>query len=195
MTEVSLVKLLSDECQWTLLMMSQHWFRQWLGGIRQQPLQSSRMDFTLRLPIGRRKHQMIIILTNPTSDIWILCLTWQTCWRDFVKTAITWANVDPNICRLMVPQWVISMAWRKAAVTLQSVLAMKLPDSCTKPLKKLTFCDIYFIKIVFLHNICSCTAYALGKKIVLTVSVDCRHRWKCQTKKPRIFSEYHSVKS
>ena len=29
--------------------------------------QSSRMDFTLRLPIGRRKHQMIIILTNPTS--------------------------------------------------------------------------------------------------------------------------------
>ena len=49
-------------------------------------LQSSRMDFTLRLPIGRRKHQMIIILTNPTSDIWILRLTWQTCWRDFVKT-------------------------------------------------------------------------------------------------------------
>ena len=49
-------------------------------------VQSSRKDFTLRLPIGRRKHQMIIILTNPTSDIWILRLTWQTCWRDFVKT-------------------------------------------------------------------------------------------------------------
>ena len=31
--------------------------------------QSSRKDFTLRLPIVRRKHQMIIILTNPTSDI------------------------------------------------------------------------------------------------------------------------------
>ena len=51
-------------------------------------LQSSRMDFTLRLPISRHKHQMIIILTNPTSDIWILRLTWQTCWRDFVKTVI-----------------------------------------------------------------------------------------------------------
>ena len=50
--------------------------------------QSSRKDFTLRLPIGRRKHQMIIILTNPTSDIWILRLTWQTCWRDFVKTGV-----------------------------------------------------------------------------------------------------------
>ena len=34
------------------------------------------------------KHQMIMILTNPTSDIWILRLTWQTCWRDFVKTVI-----------------------------------------------------------------------------------------------------------
>ena len=44
--------------------------------------QSSRMDFTLRLPIGRRKHQMIIILTNPTSDIWILRMTWQTWFRE-----------------------------------------------------------------------------------------------------------------
>ena len=54
----------------------------------EERFQSSRKDFTLRLPIGRRKHEMIIILTNPTSDIWILRLTWQTCWRDFVKTAI-----------------------------------------------------------------------------------------------------------
>ena len=53
MAEVYLVKLPSDEHHWTLL-------------------QSSRMDFTLRLPI--------------TSAIWILRLTWQTCWRDFVKT-------------------------------------------------------------------------------------------------------------
>ena len=44
--------------------------------------QSSRMDFTLRLPIGRRKHQMIMILTNPTSDIWILRLTWLTWFRE-----------------------------------------------------------------------------------------------------------------
>ena len=34
------------------------------------------------------KHQMLIILTNPTSDIWILRLTKQTCWRDFGNTAI-----------------------------------------------------------------------------------------------------------
>ena len=35
-SEVSLVNLPSDECHWTLLMISQHWFRKWLGAIRQQ---------------------------------------------------------------------------------------------------------------------------------------------------------------
>ena len=48
--------------------------------------QSSRMDFILRLPNCTDKHQMLMILTNPTSDIWILRLTKQTCWRDFGKT-------------------------------------------------------------------------------------------------------------
>ena len=37
--------------------------------------QSSRMDFMLRLPNCTDKHQMLTILTNPTSDIWILRLT------------------------------------------------------------------------------------------------------------------------
>ena len=52
------------------------------------PYQSSQMDFMLRLPNCTDKHQMLIILTNPTSDIWILRLTKQTCWRDFGKTAV-----------------------------------------------------------------------------------------------------------
>ena len=30
---VSLVKLPSDECHWTILMVNQHWFRWWLGAI------------------------------------------------------------------------------------------------------------------------------------------------------------------
>ena len=33
-----------------------------------QIVQSSRMDFRLRLPNCTDKHQMLIILTNPTSD-------------------------------------------------------------------------------------------------------------------------------
>ena len=49
--KLTLVKLSSDECHWTLLMIIQHWFRQWLGAVRQQ--------------------------------------------------AITWANVDPDLCRQM----------------------------------------------------------------------------------------------
>ena len=56
MTDVSLVKLPSDECNWILPMISQHWFRWWLGAVRQQ--------------------------------------------------AITWVNVDPDLCRHIRPQWV-----------------------------------------------------------------------------------------
>ena len=55
--------------------------------ILMHPDQSSRMDFMPRLPNCTDKHQMPIILTNPMSDIWILRVTNQTCWRDFVKTA------------------------------------------------------------------------------------------------------------
>ena len=51
MTDVSLVKLPSDECNWILLMICQHWFRKWPGAVRQQ--------------------------------------------------AITWASVDPDLCRQM----------------------------------------------------------------------------------------------
>ena len=58
------------------------------GGAITGLFQSSRMDFMLRLPNCADKHQMLIILTNPTSDIWILRLTKQTCWRDFGKTVI-----------------------------------------------------------------------------------------------------------
>ena len=51
MAELSHVNLALDECHSTLLMISQHWFREWLGAISQQ--------------------------------------------------AITWANVDPDLCRHM----------------------------------------------------------------------------------------------
>ena len=44
MAEVSIVKLLSDKCHWTLLMISQHWFRQWLGAVRQQAITWANVD-------------------------------------------------------------------------------------------------------------------------------------------------------
>ena len=42
--EVSLVKLPSDECHKTLLMISQHLFRQWLGAVRQQAITCTNVD-------------------------------------------------------------------------------------------------------------------------------------------------------
>ena len=45
--EISLMKLPSDECHWTLLMISQHWFRQWLGAVRQQALTWTNVDSDL----------------------------------------------------------------------------------------------------------------------------------------------------
>ena len=38
MVDVYIVNLPLDECRSTLLMISQHWFRQWLGAFRQQAI-------------------------------------------------------------------------------------------------------------------------------------------------------------
>ena len=64
MAVVSLVKLPSSEYHWTLVVISKHWFRSWLGAIRQQ--------------------------------------------------AITWTNIDPDLCHHMVSlltrsQWINSL--------------------------------------------------------------------------------------
>ena len=44
MAEVSFARLPSDECHWTLLMISQHWFRYWLGAVRQQAITWANVD-------------------------------------------------------------------------------------------------------------------------------------------------------
>ena len=36
--DTALVKSTPDECHWTSLMISQHWFRWWLGAVRQQAI-------------------------------------------------------------------------------------------------------------------------------------------------------------
>ena len=48
MSEVSLSKLLSDECHWTSLMICQHWFMQWLGAVSHQAITWSSVDQDLR---------------------------------------------------------------------------------------------------------------------------------------------------
>ena len=44
MNDVSLVKLPSDECNWILLMICQHWFRWWLDAGRQQAITWANVD-------------------------------------------------------------------------------------------------------------------------------------------------------
>ena len=44
MAGVSLVNLPLDECHSTLVMISQHWFREWLGAVRQQAIAWANVD-------------------------------------------------------------------------------------------------------------------------------------------------------
>ena len=44
MAEVYLVNLPVDECHSTLLMISQHWFSEWLGAVRQQAIAWADVD-------------------------------------------------------------------------------------------------------------------------------------------------------
>ena len=44
MAVVSLMKLSSDECQWIVLMISQHCFRWWLDAVRQQAINWANVD-------------------------------------------------------------------------------------------------------------------------------------------------------
>ena len=44
MIDIPLGKLPSDECNWILLMISQYWFRKWLGAVRQQAITWANVD-------------------------------------------------------------------------------------------------------------------------------------------------------
>ena len=44
MAVISQAKLQSDEHHWTLVMISQHWFRYWLGAVRQQAITWTNVD-------------------------------------------------------------------------------------------------------------------------------------------------------
>ena len=47
MAEVFFVKLPSNEDHWTLPMISQHWFRQWVDAIRQEAVTGATVDPSL----------------------------------------------------------------------------------------------------------------------------------------------------
>ena len=72
LAEVSPTKLPSDECHKTVLMISQHWFRQWLGAVRQQAITWANVDpdlwsqmasLGLSQLMGRQMHNLSGLLT------------------------------------------------------------------------------------------------------------------------------------
>ena len=62
--ELSLVKLLSIECSWTLLKMSQRWFRYWLSAVRQQAITWDYVDPGLCRHVASLGHHGLRNITN-----------------------------------------------------------------------------------------------------------------------------------
>ena len=62
MANVSLVRLLSDECPGMLLMPSQYWFRQWLGAVREQAITWANVDLDLCHHMTTLGHNELISL-------------------------------------------------------------------------------------------------------------------------------------
>ena len=92
MAEVSLVKLPLDKCHLTLPMISQHWFRWWLGGVRQQAITWASVDPDICSHMASLGPNMLInaavqwmyshMLSSPLLSI----LLWQDVYLPISKT-------------------------------------------------------------------------------------------------------------
>ena len=96
------MKLPSDECHWTFLMISQHWFRQWFGAVRQQAITWANVDpdlchhkaslglseLTLWGPIGLNFSLLINgnVFIDPQT-LWIKCTQFK-----YIVIFIVWTN-------------------------------------------------------------------------------------------------------
>ena len=74
------MKLPFDDWHWTLLMVSQHWFRRWFGSVRQQAITRVSVDTDVCRHIASLGHNELSISHNANGD-----LTKLACFLD--KTA------------------------------------------------------------------------------------------------------------
>ena len=101
MANVVFEKLLSDECHWTLLTISQHWFRWWLGAVRQQAITWANVDLDLY-------YHMVLLGHNEfnfeTSTLWSLFLTFIFLLHSQIHTGVIFLlrQVDTNLCFLRI---------------------------------------------------------------------------------------------
>ena len=63
-TDASLMKLPSDECKWILLMISQCWFRLWLGAIRQLAITGANVDSDLCRHMASLGHNELMYISK-----------------------------------------------------------------------------------------------------------------------------------
>ena len=145
MAEVSLVKLLSDERHRTLLMKSQHWFRQWLGAIRHQAITWASVDPDLYPHMASQGH----------SELILLCLMMIHCYEclfrnDYtkqlpepMKTYHQWSLLAFNWWQFHKLFWVslatkcMNLTYSKILLYLprgQWVKANKRPCTCIRPI-------------------------------------------------------------
>ena len=111
-----IVKLPSDECHWTLLMISQHWLRWWLGAVRQQAITWANFDPDL-------SHHMASLGPNElkfTSTACEITLRWMPQNTLDNKSTLVevmachWPNVVPYLCCYMTYHWATMSNWVRA---------------------------------------------------------------------------------
>ena len=73
---LSLVQLPWYECHWTSLMISQHWFRQWLGVVRKQAITWANVDPDLRRHMASLGHNELKRAPDGLGK-----LLWSLLWR------------------------------------------------------------------------------------------------------------------
>ena len=106
MAGASLVKLPSDECHCSLLMIRQHWIRWWLGAVRQQAITWANVDPDLCRHVVSLGHNELNWDLEPTLHGWISnvvedswhCLVQLSTPRDYNNLGIYWTVFIMKFC-------------------------------------------------------------------------------------------------
>ena len=124
MAKVPIVELPWVNCRWASLMISQHWFRWWLGVVRQQAITWVNVDLVLCHHMVSLGHNGLTssywTINYPCGTLTMVCF-FTSWWQDYVETddqdyrsgiqthinlsmELSWNNPSPTVtplCRLL----------------------------------------------------------------------------------------------
>ena len=129
---LSLVKLPSDECHRTLLIIGQHWFRWWLGAVRHQATTWANVDTYLCCHIEPFM-KLLGTITNPCRDYMLLTRKFS---YGFTISKTNKTNIYCTVCSIAC--W----GWHQRKHHIDGLVqdcnnsianALELLQSCTKP--------------------------------------------------------------